>query len=150
MKPLIIAFFSIIFLLSSSPLLADEPIYTGFFSDKAVSGYDVVAYFTQNKAVKGREDFSVDYKGAKWLFSSQKNLDLFIKNPSQYEPQYGGYCAYAVAKEGLASSDPKAWAIYDGKLYLNYDQDIQKEWEQDKQRFVKDADNNYPKLVDMP
>ena len=124
---------------------ADE-IYTGTFSNNAVSGYDAVAYFSQQKAVRGSEQFTTDYKGATWLFSSQENRDAFVKNPDKYAPQYGGHCAYAVAKNDLVSADPEAWKIVDGKLYLNYDHDIQKEWEMKQAEYVSKADANWPEL----
>ena len=120
------------------------PVYTGIFSSQAVSGYDTVAYFADGKAVEGKEEFKTEYNGATWLFSSAKNLASFKSNPEKYAPQYGGYCAYAVgAKNSLVSADPQAWKIVDGKLYLNYDKDIQKDWEKDIPGFIKSGDQNW-------
>ncbi|MBK67854.1 MAG: YHS domain protein [Rickettsiales bacterium] len=133
--------------MTSSQAMADDPIYTSFLSDKAVSGYDVVAYFKQGVAVKGKQVHSLKYKDAVWLFSTAENKEVFLRNPEKYEPQYGGYCAYAVAKGSLASSDPEAWTIHDGKLYLNYDKDIQKEWESNMQNFIEKGDQNFPDLI---
>ncbi|MES1221505.1 MAG: YHS domain-containing (seleno)protein, partial [Bacteroidota bacterium] len=65
--------------------------------DAAIRGYDAVAYFTESKPVKGKKEFSFNYKGATWLFSNKQNLDAFKSNPGKYEPQYGGYCAYGLA-----------------------------------------------------
>ena len=114
----------------SFSVLAQDEIYTGFFSNKAVSGYDTVAYFVENKAVKGSSDYVTEYKGATWYFSSQKHLDMFVKDPEKYAPQYGGYCAWAIAaKNDFASADPNEWTIVDGKLYLNYDREIKERWE---------------------
>ena len=84
------------------------------------SGYDVVEYFNQN-AVKGEKKFKTTYDGVKFKFSSEKNLNLFIKNPEKYIPQYGGYCAYAIGVKGeKVSVNPKTFEIRDGKLYLFY------------------------------
>ncbi|MGB1239671.1 MAG: YHS domain-containing (seleno)protein, partial [Pseudomonadales bacterium] len=113
----------------TSSLWAGDAIYTSFFSSNAVSGYDTVSYFTEGKPLKGKKNFSTKYKKATWLFSSQENLDLFKANPEKYAPQYGGFCAWAVAaKNDRASGDPLRWNIVDGKLYLNYDKAIQDKW----------------------
>jgi YHS domain-containing protein len=126
---------------------AETPVYTGTFSDQAVSGYDTVAYFKEGKPVKGSDKFVTDYKGAKWLFSNPENLAAFKAAPEKFAPQYGGYCSYAVGeKNTLASADPEAWKIIDGKLYLNYDKDIQALWQKDTAGFIKKADANWPKL----
>ncbi|WP_299676482.1 YHS domain-containing (seleno)protein [uncultured Dokdonia sp.] len=83
-------------------------------------GYDVTEYFN-NKAVEGDKKFTTEYDGVKFKFVSQANLDKFKANPSKYVPQYGGYCAYAVADKGKKISvDPKTFEIRDGKLYLFY------------------------------
>ncbi|MEL7452791.1 MAG: YHS domain-containing (seleno)protein, partial [Pseudomonadota bacterium] len=74
------------------------PIYTGRFSNTAVQGHDVVAYFTVGEPTKGSEDFATTYQGAEFLFASQENLDAFLADPVKYAPQYGGYCAYAVSQ----------------------------------------------------
>ena len=135
-------------MLKANPASAAAPVYTGTFSSQAVSGYDAVAYFTEGKPVKGKSEFKTEYKGAEWHFASQANLDAFKANPDKYAPQYGGYCAYAVgAKNALVSADPEAWSIVDGKLYLNYDKDIQQTWNKDQADYIRKADANWPGLV---
>ena len=57
----------------------------------AIKGYDPVAYFSEGMPVKGVEEFSYDWKGAKWLFSQRQHRDLFLADPEKYAPQYGGY-----------------------------------------------------------
>jgi YHS domain-containing protein len=79
----------------SGSAMAIDPVYTDYFNDNAISGYDAVAYFTQGKPVTGSDEFTFDYMCATWRFSSQENLDMFIAEPAAYSPQYGGYCAYA-------------------------------------------------------
>lgn len=131
-----------------APAQTAEPVYKGTFSDKAVGGYDTVAYFKEGKPVKGNAQFKTEYKGASWQFSSQANLDAFKANPDKYAPQYGGYCAYAVgAKNDLVSADPEVWKVVDGKLYLNYDKDIQAEWAAKQAEYIKKADANWPNLI---
>src|SRR5262249_48056750 len=75
----------------------------------AVRGFDTVAYFVAENAVKGDPKFEYAWNGAKWLFSSQENLDKFKQNPEAFAPQFGGYCAYAVSHGHTADGDPQAW-----------------------------------------
>lgn len=134
-------------LVFSNQAFSEPPIYTGTFSSVAVSGYDTVAYFTENKAVKGDDSFSTEYKGANWHFSSQENLLKFEKEPEKYAPQYGGYCAWAVAHNKTAKGDPKQWTVVNGKLYLNYNAAVRKQWLADKDRQIVKADANWPTLI---
>ncbi len=121
-------------------------IYTGFFGNKAASGYDVVAFFTEGKPVEGSSSHSYKWHGAKWLFSSEKNRDAFIKDPEKYAPQYGGHCAWAVAaKDKLVEGSPKYWRIVDNKLYFNYDGSVQNMWEKDIPGFITKGNNNWVK-----
>lgn len=86
----------------------------------AVKGYDVVAYFN-NEAIEGSKAYSTTFDGIKYKFSSKENLDSFLINPEAYIPQYGGYCAYAVAiNSKKVDINPKTFEIRDGKLYLFY------------------------------
>jgi YHS domain-containing protein len=143
-----IGLMSFILLLSSGQVLAaDPPIYTGFFSEKAVSGYDTVAYFTDNKAVKGKKKYTYKYMEAVWYFKNQKNLDIFKASPNKYAPQYGGYCAWSVSEGNNASGDPKQWTIVNDKLYLNYDQEIQDRWLGNRDAFIIKADKNWPAVL---
>lgn len=112
----------------------------------AIRGYDPVAYFTEMKPVKGSQQFSYSWMGAKWLFTSAANRDIFAAEPSRYAPQYGGYCSYAVSKGHTASIDPEAWRVVDGKLYLNYSKGIQKSWAMDVPGNIQKADQNWPGL----
>ncbi len=140
----VILFFSLVF----SPLvMAGSEIYSSFFSSKAISGYDTVAYFTEGKPVQGKSEHSVNYKGVDWLFSSAENLAKFNANPDAYAPQYGGHCAWAVAEKNTKySADPLIWTIVDNKLYLNYDQSVQIDWVKDVPGFITQGDNNWPDL----
>jgi YHS domain-containing protein len=136
----------------TNPALADVwNTDTGGFLSKGtgavIEGYDPVAYFTQKQAVKGKPEFKASHNRGEFWFTSAENRDLFIKNPAQYAPQYGGYCAYAVAaKNDLVTVDPNAWSVVDGKLYLNYDKDIQATWEKDMKKYLAQSEKNWPKL----
>ncbi|MGI9274618.1 MAG: YHS domain-containing (seleno)protein [Endozoicomonas sp.] len=135
-------------LVFSSTGFAAKNIYTGWFSNKAVSGYDTVAFFTQGKAVKGSSKHKLKLEGVEWYFSSEKHLELFKKNPEKYQPQYGGFCAWAVSeKKQRAPGDPNYWKIVDGKLYLNYDADIQQTWLKDVPGFIRKGDESWPEML---
>jgi len=87
----------------------------------AIQEYDPVAYFTQKGAIKGKKEFSYKQDGITYYFSSAANKDVFAKDPKAYEPQYGGWCAYAMGETGeKVEIDPETFKILDGKLYLFY------------------------------
>ena len=103
-------------------VLAEEFVNTGYFGDVAIKGYDPVAYFTENRAVEGSDEFAYRWLGATWRFTSAENRDLFASEPLKYAPQYGGHCADGVSFGTITTNiDPKAWRIIEGKLYLSYD-----------------------------
>ena len=126
---------------------ASPPVYTGWFSRTALNGYDPVAHFEAGQPVKGDTRFTHEYKGATWQFANAAHRDRFIADPEAYAPQYGGYCAWAVAQGSTASGDPMFWKIVDGKLYLNYDAAVQKRWEQDIPGFINKANKNWPSVL---
>jgi YHS domain-containing protein len=135
-------------IVSLTPASAREAeVYTGTFSSLAVGGYDTVAYFKAGKPVEGSAQFATEYKGATWRFSSKENLDAFKANPDGYAPRYGGYCAWAVSQNYTASGDPQVWKIVNGKLYLNYDRDVQAKWERDIPGHIAKADRNWPGVL---
>jgi YHS domain-containing protein len=111
-----------------------------------VGGYDPVAYFTDGKAVEGSEQFTTEHAGVSYRFASAAHREAFAAAPETYLPQYGGYCAYAAAKGALASTDPEAFTVKDGKLYLNYSQDVRKRWLPRAGEYIKAADENWPRL----
>lgn len=131
----------------SANLWAADEINTTFFGNLAIEGYDPVAYFTENKAVAGSKDHEFVWKDAKWRFSSAENLSLFKADPQKYAPQYGGYCAYAVAQNDTAGIDPDQFTIVDGKLYLNYNAKIQASWLEQRDTYIEAADKNWPDVL---
>ena len=116
------------------------------FTGLAIDGYDPVAYFTENKPVKGDSQYTFEHGGARYRFASAANRDLFAKDPAKYAPQYGAFCAYAVSRGYTADTDPLAWKIVDGRLYLNYNAGAQKEWEKDVPGNIRKGDANWPGL----
>jgi YHS domain-containing protein len=120
--------------------------YFGKGNKYAIEGYDTTAYLEQGKAVKGKKDISFKYKGAIWLFASNKTRALFEANPKKYAPIYGGNCAYAAAINDLSVyGDPKLWKIVDKKLYLNYDKEASDKWNKDIPVYIKKANSNWLK-----
>lgn len=130
--------------LSATASAAIDAVYTGFFSNDAIDGYDAVAYFTEGRPVEGSDEFSLEYQGATWKFSSQRHLEMFQADPQAYAPQYGGYCAYAVSQGDTASAEPDLWTIHDGKLYLNFNRRINERWKADMAEYIRQADANWP------
>ncbi len=113
----------------------------------AIKGYDPVAYFTEKKPVKGTTEFEYVWRGARWRFDSANHREMFQKDPEKYAPRYGGYCAYAVSQRKIADIDPEAWTVYEEKLYLNLNKDVQKLWEKDMQEYIQKADANWPTIL---
>lgn len=115
----------------------------------AIQGYDPVGYFTQAKAIKGKKELTTSYQGVVYKFSSNENKEAFLKNPSKYEPQYGGWCAYAMGSAGeKVEINPETFKIIDGKLYLFYNayfNNTLKSWNKDQTNLKTKADNNWKK-----
>ncbi|MEM9161955.1 MAG: YHS domain-containing (seleno)protein [Cyanobacteria bacterium P01_F01_bin.4] len=130
----------------ASPI-ADEPAAVFVDSGVAIRGADPVAYFNAGGYVAGSPNYTHEWGGATWQFSSAQNRDLFASNPTQYAPQYGGFCAWAVSRGYTAAIDPTAWKIVDGKLYLNFDARIQGRWAQDIPGNIARADQNWPGVL---
>lgn len=134
---------------STVALAADPDIYS-HKKKGAIKGADAVAYFSLkegDKYVKGSDEFTHEWNGATWKFSSQENLDKFSANPEQYAPQYGGYCAFAVSHNFTKPTNPDAWRIVDGKLYLNLSKGVQKKWLKDVPGNIARADKNWPSVL---
>jgi hypothetical protein len=136
----------LILLLAVSQVIAGKPaVYST--GDGAIRGYDPVAYFTIGDPTRGSDAFTTTWQGTVWKFSSAENRDRFEADPAAFAPRYGGYCAYAVSKGATASTEPEAWSIVDGKLYLNYSVDIRQRWRQDTVANIKAADSNWPAVL---
>jgi YHS domain-containing protein len=118
------------------------------WTGSGIKGYDPVAYFTDNKAVEGKNDFQTQMNGTTYYFASKEHKALFDANPEKYLPQFGGYCAYGVSINKTINIDPNAFQIIDGKLYLQYSKDILNKFNQDPTGNLQKAQANWPKLVD--
>lgn len=120
-------------------------------SKVGIQGYDPVAYFKQGKAVKGRKDLAATYQGVTYYFANETDKAAFLKNPAGYEPQYGGWCAYAMGDYGKkVEVDPETFKITGGKLYLFYNKFLNntlKSWNKDEPALKKKADANWDKIV---
>lgn len=121
-------------------------IFTGFIEGTAVGGYDAVAYHTQGEAVPGDSAITLSHEGATWRFASEENRAAFEANPDAYAPEYGGHCAWATAQGYLAQGDPEIWRIFDGRLFLNATQGVNRRWLRNVDGFIVEADANWPSL----
>lgn len=129
------------------PLAARAPAQTVYAEQGlAMRGTDPVAYFDQARPVPGRPEFALDWNGATWRFASAANRDRFAADPQRFAPAYGGFCAYAVSEGYTAPTDPEAWRIVNGRLFLNYDRSVQRTWERDIPGRVARGDANWPRL----
>lgn len=119
-------------------------------SGLAIDGYDPVAYLTTGKATEGKSAISLAYNGATYRFSSVQNRDLFKASPAKYQPQYGGWCAYAMGATGeKVSVDPETFKIIGGKLYLFYNSffnNTLKDWNKNEATLRTNADKNWQKI----
>ncbi|MBL8544662.1 MAG: YHS domain-containing protein [Hyphomonadaceae bacterium] len=132
----------------AAPAYAEQaPVYTGPLSRVAVGGYDPVAYFTDGRAVRGVEQYRTTYQGYEYRFASAAHLAAFRADPARYLPQYGGYCAWAVSQGYTAPGNPNNWRVVDGRLYFNYNGEIQQRWEQDIPGHIREADTNWPRVL---
>jgi hypothetical protein len=118
----------------------------------AIGGYDTVAYHTQGKAVPGKLEYQTVWHDARWQFSNQEDLDLFVKDPEKYAAQYDGHCAMGVAYENghKDTVDPEAFTIVNGKLYLNHTKYWTTEWRKNEATNISRADKNWPTVKATP
>ncbi|MBN8826869.1 MULTISPECIES: YHS domain-containing (seleno)protein [unclassified Spirosoma] len=132
-------------LFSVNMAFAQKPVVFST-NGKAIHGYDPVAYFTEGKPVKGDSLLTYTYDGANWQFASQANLNLFRADPAKYAPQYGGYCAFGTSRGYKAPTEPNAWTIEAGKLYLNYNTKVRETWDKDRAGYIEKADKQWNEI----
>lgn len=113
----------------------------------AINGYDPVAYFTEGRPVAGNDAFTSPWDGATLRFASEETKALFDGDPETYAPKYGGYCAYAVSKGYVATTDPDAWSVHEGRLYLNYSKSVRALWSLNRRSHIESADANWPGVL---
>ena len=112
----------------------------------ALEGYDAVAYFLDHRPIRGSDAYTRIWNGVVWKFASAEHRDLFAANPAHYAPQYGGYCAYAVANRTTAHGSPKQWAVVNDRLFLNNNALAKKLWDQDRPGNIHAGDQNWPQI----
>jgi len=112
-----------------------------------VQGYDVVAYFTDNKPVKGDPKFEARYNGATYWFASEEHANTFKDNPSRYAPQYGAFCGYAMSLNKLRPVDPNIFQFVDGRLILQHTKDAFDQFNKDIAGNTSKADGYWPEQV---
>lgn len=125
------------------------PVFTGPAGSEAIgiSGYDAVSYFIgDGKPTEGSAEHRVRYNGVEYHFANAENAATFQAEPAKYAPQYGGHCAWAASNGKLAPGDPKLAKVVDGKLYLNFNETVQKTWNKDIPGFIEKADKEFPKI----
>ena len=133
-----------IFLLALAAPAAAQPVFQD--NGLAIRGFDPVAYHLLRVPTRGDARFTQHWRGAAWRFANAAHAAAFAADPERFAPAYGGFCAWAVAQGYTAPIDPTAWAIVDGRLYLNYDRSIQRRWERDIPGHIARADRNWPRL----
>ncbi|HET9351601.1 MAG TPA: YHS domain-containing (seleno)protein [Burkholderiales bacterium] len=131
MKKLMLALAAVCF---STALVAQSP-------SVSLKGHDPVAYFTEGRPVKGSTGINYDFDDARYLFSSQKNRELFASSPDRYTPQYSGLCATGMALGAKAQADPTVWKIVDGKLYVFSSTQAREKFESDPAMLAKAQQN---------
>ena len=114
----------------------------------AIQGYDPVAFFTDNRPVKGNSQFQSEFQGAKYYFASAEHKTTFDKEPAKYEPQFGGYCAYGASQGHPAPVKIEAWQIVNGRLLMQYDLGIKDKFNKDQQGNLRKADQNWPGIIE--
>ena len=110
------------------------------FQGLAIQGYDPVAYFTEAEPVPGDPGITATHDGATYRFASAGHKAMFEADPAKYVPQYGGFCAYGASQGYNAPIEPEQFTIADGKLYLNYNADVRKRWNEDRGSYISKAD----------
>lgn len=126
--------------------IAEDPVFTT--EAGAIRGYDPVAYHVEGKPVPGKPDITFVWQDAEWHFANTANRDTFAANPEKYAPRYGGFCAFGTSRGYKVSTQPEAFTIVDGALYLNYNRDVQKTWDKDRPGYIEKADANWVTLED--
>ena len=116
----------------------------------ALDGYDVVSYFKVHKPQKGKPSFEKVHNGQTYRFISKEHLDLFVKHPDQYLPQYDGFCAFGVLNGTKAKGDPQVWTIEHGKLYFTGDRDGMNKWKKNVEDSIKLSDDQWDAIKDIP
>ena len=144
-------FLIVLLLVFSSNLFAQSDFINLNNGNIAISGYDLVSYLEDQKAVEGSKEYRYVYQEVTYQFKTSDHLNKFKKNPKKYIPAYGGWCAYAIGKSGKkVSINPETFKIIDGKTYLFYNKRFTNTltlWNEDEQSLKQQADQNWDKII---
>lgn len=116
----------------------------------AVNGYDLVSYHNSKRPIRGNGHYLSVHNGVTYLFANKENKMTFDRDPEQYLPAYGGYCAFGVSVGKKFVGDPEVWRVVDGKLYLNLDANVQDDWLKDVPGKISKADQNWKRIKNIP
>ena len=134
-------------------LFASQLAFGGDFFEVdglALRGYDPVAYIEVGQPTMGLPALSHTYKGSTFRFASEANLKKFVADPEKYAPQFGGFCALGTANGYKVKTEPDAFKVVDGKLYLNYNRKVLELWTQDQAGYISRANKNWPEVSRQP
>ena len=135
-------------LLAASTGVADTLQYAT--KNGAIDGFDPVSYFSENRPERGSLDITAEWNGAVWNFTTVEHRDKFLQEPRKYAPQYGGFCALGMAHGGDVPTNPEAWTIWKGRLYLNMIKEVSITWRYNPDKLIERADESEAKQMKMP
>ncbi|MBB3054312.1 YHS domain-containing (seleno)protein [Mucilaginibacter gotjawali] len=148
---ILISVFTAGFVSAQNPTELHKKHYNLDKNGLAIQGYDPVSYFTGKKAQEGKKDITLTTEGITYRFATTQDRDLFKSSPAKYQPQFGGWCAYAMGATGeKVDIDPGTFKLIDGKLYLFYNaffNNTKKSWDKDENNLKAKADANWAKII---
>jgi hypothetical protein len=137
-------------ILTISLLLAATTSFADTLQDAtengAIDGFDPVSYFSENRPERGSSNITAEWNGAVWHFTTVEHRDIFLKEPEKYAPRYGGFCALGMAHGGDVPTNPEAWTIWEGKLYLNMIKEVSITWRYNPDKLIARADKKWEAL----
>jgi YHS domain-containing protein len=154
-RPATLAAWAALVCIAASPAFAADELnvtrgLTAVGAPLAVHGYDPVAFFTRNAPTLGSPEHAAVYDGATYYFASRDNQEAFEADPQRYVPAFGGYCAFGVSVGKKFDADPRYWTIADGRLYLNLNAEIAKQFARDVPGAVAKAQKNWRRIEHEP
>jgi hypothetical protein len=138
------AILTISLLLAATTSFADTLQYAT--ENGAIDGFDPVSYFSENRPERGSSNITAEWNGAVWHFTTVEHRDIFLKEPEKYAPRYGGFCALGMAHGGDVPTNPEAWTIWEGKLYLNMIKEVSITWRYNPDKLIARADKKWEAL----
>lgn len=116
------------------------------FNKPAIGGHCVVSSQKEGKPVKGDAKFNAVYKNWVYHFASEGAAQEFRNEPEKYLPQYENYCAAGMSRGKAFPTDGTRLRVLNGKSYLLFGADEEKEFDADPAGTIKKADENWPKV----